>query len=309
MTTILPLWALITFAAAFLQNIRSSLQKHLKGAMGTSGATFVRFAFGMPFAFLYLVLINRLGGAEVPQPNAAFAAWVVVAALGQIFAQALLIHLFSFRNFVVGSAYSRTEPVQAAIFGLLFVGETVSAPTIGAIIVAVLGVMLISIGRTTLSPASLVSALFTRVVGLGLLSGAFFGISAVAYRAASLSLEIPGYERNFLMQAAFTLCVSITLQTLILAAWIFFREREQFARIAAAWKISAIVGLVGATASFGWFAAFTLQNAAMVKTVAQVEMLLVIATSILFFKETITKVEIAGVALITTGIVGLLWAA
>ena len=45
-------WIVITIAAAFIQNIRSSLQKHLKGAMGTTGATFVRFGFGAPFALV-----------------------------------------------------------------------------------------------------------------------------------------------------------------------------------------------------------------------------------------------------------------
>ena len=46
----MSLWIPITIAAAFLQNVRSALQKHLKGVMGTTGATFVRFGYGFPFA-------------------------------------------------------------------------------------------------------------------------------------------------------------------------------------------------------------------------------------------------------------------
>ena len=38
----MELWIPITIAAAFLQNLRSAGQKHLKSVMGTSGATFVR---------------------------------------------------------------------------------------------------------------------------------------------------------------------------------------------------------------------------------------------------------------------------
>ena len=41
----MEIWVLITIAAAFFQNVRSAMQKHLKGRMGTTGATFVRFGF------------------------------------------------------------------------------------------------------------------------------------------------------------------------------------------------------------------------------------------------------------------------
>src|SRR5690606_32864202 len=104
----MELWIPITIAAAFLQNLRSAAQKHLKAVMGTTGATFVRFGFGLPFALLFLWGLSGLGGYAVPAPNVTFLGWVLVGALGQIGATFLLIHLFSFRNFAVGTAYSRT---------------------------------------------------------------------------------------------------------------------------------------------------------------------------------------------------------
>ena len=122
----MSLWIPITIAAAFLQNVRSALQKHLKGVMGTTGATFVRFGFGFPFSLAFVYILNRFAGYPIPAANARFLIWTVVGGLTQIFATALLIHLFSFRNFAVGTAYSRTEPAQAAVFGLLFLGETVT---------------------------------------------------------------------------------------------------------------------------------------------------------------------------------------
>src|SRR5690349_12181525 len=119
-------WVLITIAAAFLQNVRSAMQKHLKGVMGTTGATFVRFGFGLPFAFLYLVVLWQVVGRPLPVPNGTFFLWAVIGGLAQIAATFLLVHLFSFRNFAVGTAYSRTEPAQAALFGLIFLGEKAS---------------------------------------------------------------------------------------------------------------------------------------------------------------------------------------
>jgi drug/metabolite transporter (DMT)-like permease len=297
-------WALITVAAAFLQNVRSTLQKHLRAVMGTTGATFVRFGFGLPFAFLYLALLAVMGGYGLPVPPAIFWSWVVVGGLAQIIATALLIHLFSHRNFAVGTAYSRTEPAQAAVFGLIFLGDRVSAPALAAIAVSLIGVMVISVARAPFSPAALVTSLFTRTAGIGLTSGTAFGIAAVAYRAASLSLAGP----NFIVQAAVTLLATIAFQTIIMLAWIALRQPGELRRIRAAWKISALVGFVGATASFGWFMAMTLQSAAIVKALAQIEMIFAFASSALFFREHVNRLEIAGCALIVAGILLLmLW--
>lgn len=297
-------WVLITIAAAFIQNIRTTLQKHLKGAMGTTGATFVRFGFGVPFAALFVAVLHVGAGYPVPAPGGAFLFWVVVAGLAQIAAQVLLLVLFSHRNFVVGNAYSRTEPAQAALFGLIFLGDRASAGTLAAIAVSVIGVLLISVVRTGAAAGSLWRGLLTRSAAIGLASGAFFGVAAVGYRAASLALGGP----NFMMQGATTLLWAISFQSIIMLAWMIWRDNGDLARIAAAWKLSLATGLVGATASFGWFMAMTLQQAAVVKAVAQVEMLFALATSIAIFKERITAIELAGVALIVGGIVGVLLA-
>ncbi len=298
----MELWIPITIAAAFLQNLRSVGQKHLKGVMGTTGATFVRFGFGLPFAAFYVLLLNRIAGYAFPAMPPEFFGWVVVGGLGQITATFLLVHLFSFRNFAVGTAYSRTEPAQAALFGLVFLGETVTAGTLMAIAVSVFGVMLISVAHTALTARNLVATTFSRTALIGLASGTCFGVSAVAYRAASLSLGGP----NFTMQAAVTLLVVITFQTLVMAAWMIARDRAELGRIAAAWKPSLFVGFVGATASFGWFMAMTLQQAAVVKALAQIEMIFTFASSVFFFKERINRFETAGCLLIVGGILLLL---
>src|SRR5690606_7616481 len=197
----MELWIPITVGAAFLQNLRSAAQKHLKKVMGTTGATFVRFGFGFPFVLLLVFLLNRLALYPVPAPNAAFFGWAVVGALGQIGATFLLIHLFSFRNSAVGTAYSRTEPARAAIFGLIFLGEQVTAGALAAIAISVFGVMLISVAHEDKNWRSLFRSVGSRNALIGLASGTLFGISAVSYRAASLSLGV----HNYLMQAAVTL--------------------------------------------------------------------------------------------------------
>jgi len=300
----LELWIPITIAAAFLQNLRSAAQKHLKGVMGTTGATFVRFGFGVPFALLFVFVLNRFAGYSLPTPNASFLAWAMLGGVMQILATFLLIHLFSFRNFIVGTAYSRTEPAQAALFGLLFLGEAATGGVLAAIAISVFGVMLISVARGEVSWRSLFTSLGSRNAVIGLSSGTAFGVAAVAYRAASLSLGGP----NFMMQAAVTLAFVIVFQTVLMAAWMLWKDRDEIARIAKAWKPSLFVGLVGASASFGWFMAMTLQQAAVVKALAQVEMIFTLLSSAWFFREHINRMELVGSALIVGGILVLLLA-
>lgn len=295
-------WIAITISAAFVQNIRSSLQKHLRGKMGTAGATFVRFGFGVPFAYLFLALSLSGTATTIPVPNIEFVLWIVLAAIGQILAQVLLIILFTQRNFAVGSAYIRVEPVMAAAFGIALLAEAPSIPVVLAVVVSVVGVLLITMARSSENVWSLAKALGKREAQLGLGSAAIFGFTAVAYRGASLSLGGP----NYLVQGGVTLCIAITFQTLLVAAWIYLKDRQDFANIFRTWKTGLAVGFVGALASFGWFTAMTLEQAAAVKAVAQIEMLFAFATTYFFFKEQMNLREVAGCLLIVAGVLVLM---
>lgn len=294
----MELWIPITIAAAFLQNLRSAAQKHLKSVMGTTGATFVRFGFGLPFALVYLWLLHVGAGYRIPTINPTFLFCVFIGAFAQISATFLLIHLFSYRNFAVGTAYSRTEPAQAAVFALIFLGERLTAGAVAAIVISVFGVMLISVAHMQMTWRNLVGSLFARNSLIGLASGTLFGVSAVSYRSASLALEGP----NFMMQAAMVLVFTLSIQTIAMGGWMAWRDRAEIGRIAKAWKVALFTGFVGATASFGWFMAMTLQQAAVVKALAQVEMLFTFAASVFFFKEKINRIETAGCILIVAGI-------
>lgn len=291
-------WILITIGAAFVQNIRSSLQKHLRGQMGTAGATFVRFGFGIPFALLFLAVSLYATGSRLPEIPAIFFGWIVVAALAQIFAQVLLIVLFTMRNFAVGSAYIRVEPVIAAAFGFILLAEAPTIPVVLAVVISVVGVLLITMAHSHVGIWSLAAAIRKREAQIGLASAALFGLAAVGFRGASLSLGGP----NFLVQGGVTLCVAITFQAVILAVWMGIKDPGEFGRIALKWKTSAMVGFVGALASFGWFTAMTLEQAAAVKAVAQIEMLFAFATTSYVFKELMNKREVIGCLLIVCGV-------
>ena len=300
----MELWIPITLAAAFCQNLRSALQKYLKGRLSTSGATFSRFCYAFPFALLYLAALTGLLGLELPVPNLTFAAFTVLGGIAQIVATALLVYLFSFHNFAVGTTYSKTETVQTAVFGVVVLGEPIGWMATFAIVVSLVGVMTLSVSRSELRLRRLLTAWTDRAALIGIASGTFFGISAVSYRAASLSLGGEG----FLVQAAYTLACVTVLQTIVMAAYIGWREPGQLARVLRAWPVAALVGLSGMLASAGWFSAMTIKNAAYVRALGQVELVFTFVASIVFFKERTSAVELAGIALVVGGLLMLVWA-
>ena len=298
----MELWVPVTLAAAFMQNLRSALQKHLKGSLSTSGATFCRFIYAVPLALAYVALLGEGFGFEWPDPNPRFALFAMVGGVTQITATALLVYLFSLRNFAVGTTYSKTETVQAAVFGLVILGEPVSLAAALAIGISLVGVMLISVAKSRLTLRNLFLGWTGRAAFIGVLSGTFFGLSAVAYRAASLSLGGEG----FLMQAAFTLACVVVFQTAVMAVWIRLREPGELSRVIGRWRVASLVGVSGMLGSAAWFTAMTLENAAYVRAVGQIELVFTFIASYFFFRERSTALELVGIVLIVAGIVILL---
>jgi drug/metabolite transporter (DMT)-like permease len=299
----MELWIPITIAAAFMQNLRSALQKHLQGRLGTRGASFVRFGYGFPIAVAYVMSLHVLVGYPFPALNWSFALWAVIGGLAQIFATMMLVYLFSLRNFAIGTAYSKTEPVQAAIFGFVLLGEKLGPGSVAAIIVGVIGVMLISMAKLPLSWRNLLIALTGRTALIGIASGAVFGISAVAYRSAALSLAGPGP----VMQAAVTLACVTTFQTLFMLVWMFWKDKAEIVEVLRTWRSSSLVGLAGVLGSAGWFTAMALQQVAYVRALGQIELVFTFMASYFLFHERVNRMELCGCLLILCGILGLIF--
>ena len=298
------LWIPLTIAAAFFQNLRSALQKHLKAHLSTGGATYVRFFYAWPFAVLYVWGLNEFGGFAIPAVNATFLVYCLLGGLSQIIFTFLLVWMFSFRNFATGTIYSKTETVQVAILGLLILGDPLSIAAGAAILISLIGVMALSVAGTKITPASLIASLGEKTTLIGLTCGAFLGASVVLFRGGALSLGGEG----FIMQAAFTLAVSVVFQTVMMGAYLAVRERGQLKAVIAHWRPSLSVGVAGALASIGWFSAFTLQNAAYVRALGQIELIFTIIVSAVIFREKIKSQEIVGIAFIIIGILILLLA-
>jgi drug/metabolite transporter (DMT)-like permease len=295
------LWAVFTLIAAAAQTVRNATQRELTGRLGTVGATHVRFLFGLPFACLFLIGVITIGGAALPHPGMVFGPWVLAGALFQIAATALMLAAMGERSFVVAIAYIKTEPVQVALFGLVFLGDHVTPSMALAIVLATCGVVVMSLKAGTKSGVSRGDMVPTV---LGLSAGACFALSAIGYRGAILSLHDP----SFVMAATFTVTVGLAIQTALLTGWLVLRDRAVLVAIFRAWRPSLFAGFMGALASQFWFLGFATATAASVRTLALVEVLFAQAISRFVFKQPVSAREGAGIVLIVVGVALLVWA-
>lgn len=292
------LWIAVTVWAAFAQTIRNAAQRHLTAELGTLGATLVRFLYGLPFAALWLAGVTWALEASLPQANVAFTAWVALGAVSQIAATALLLRTMRARNFALGVAYSKTEVLQVAIFGVVFLGDPLGLPAALAVASGTAGVLLLSPADRERPLATLLTGWTSPTAMLGLACGALFALSAVGFRGAILALP----ESGFLVAAAFTLLVAQALQSVLLGGWLLVREPQVVRRVFRAWRISLFAGFMGAAASAGWFTGFALTPAANVRTLGLIELVFSYAVSRRFFRERLSRVELAGMALLALGV-------
>lgn len=294
-------WAVFTVIAAAAQTVRNAAQRQLTGTLGTVGATHVRFLFGFPFALLFLAVVAALGG-PLPRPPAEFWPWVVAGALTQIVATALMLAAMGERSFLAVIAYTKTEPVQVALFGLLVLGDRVTAPMAAAILIATVGVVLMSVKPGKSSGKSGEGFGGARPMLLGLSAAAFFALSAVGFRGAILALDAP-----WLTAATLTLALGLCFQAAVLSLFLAIRDRAVLLAIVRAWRGSLLAGFMGAFASQFWFLAFALTSAANVRTLALIEVLFAQGVTRFAFRQRTAPREFLGIALIVAGVVLLLW--
>jgi drug/metabolite transporter (DMT)-like permease len=287
------LWIPATIAASLLQTARNLTQRSLTDIIGVVGATQVRFLFGLPFALLFLVIVCALLGRLPPALNSATLGYTLWGALTQIAATALMLAAMRVNSFAVTTAYTKTEPVQVALFGALLLGDQLGWPKFAAIVFATIGVIVVS-----WKPGEKLSAAGLRPAVLGITAGAFFALSAIGFRGAILALP----EGGFMIRATTILALGLFLQTVILTVYMVVADRRALMLSLRNWRRSLSAGFLGAAASQCWFIGFSLTSAANVRTLALIEVPLAQVASRRIFSENTSRREILGMAMIVIGV-------
>jgi drug/metabolite transporter (DMT)-like permease len=291
--SIATLWIPFTIIAALGQVARNAMQRQLTGPLGTWGATNIRFLFGFPFSILFFAMVIAVSGDHVPWPTAMFWPWLLLGALSQIVGTGLMLLAMNDRSFVVTTAYLKTEAIQTAIFGFVFLGDHLTLLKVIAILIATAGVVI-----AALRPGVAKGFAHLKPTLTGLAAAAAFALSAVGFRGAVI--VVPGV--SFVTAASYTLVLGLFLQTLILTIYLLARAPDVLRKIMALWRPSMFAGFVGAFASQFWFLAFALTAAANVRTLALVEVLFAQGVAYYSFKQPLSVRELFGIALIVVGV-------
>ncbi|MCD0417453.1 MAG: EamA family transporter [Rhodopseudomonas sp.] len=293
MFTVASLWIPFTLVAAAGQVARNAMQRSLTGPLGTWGATNIRFLFGFPFSLLFFAGVMVATGDAMPSPGLEFWPWLLLGALSQIAATGMMLAAMNERSFVVTTAYLKTEAIQTAIFGFVFLGDHLNLWKVVAILIATVGVVV-----TALRPGAARGLVSLRPTLLGLSAAAAFALSAVGFRGAIIVVP----DVTFVTAATFTLVFALGVQTLVLTIYLLARAPQVLRDILRLWRPSMLAGFVGAAASQFWFLAFALTAAANVRTLALIEVLFAQAVAYYSFKQPVALREVLGIILIVLGV-------
>jgi drug/metabolite transporter (DMT)-like permease len=293
MFSVASLWIPFTIIAALGQVARNAMQRSLTGPLGTWGATNIRFLFGFPFSIIFFIVVVLVSGDRVPWPTVSFWPWLLLGALSQIVATGLMLVVMNDRSFAVTTAYLKTEAIQTAIFGFVFLGDHLTWLKVVAIVIATIGVVI-----TALRPGGEKGFAEVRPTIIGLIAAAGFALSAIGFRGAIIT--VPGV--SFVTAASYTLVWGLFVQTLVLTIYLLARAPTVLRSILGLWRPSMLAGFMGAFASQFWFLAFALTAAANVRTLALVEVLFAQAVSHYSFKQPMSAREGFGILLIVVGV-------
>ena len=282
------MWILVTLAAAGFQIARTSEQHRLRGLLGVAEAGYVRFVYAFPLAVIVSSIWFATEGV-LPTPELEFWLWVLTAGVLQIMATMALLHAFRLRDFAVGTVYSKTEVLFVSGASALFLGESIGwLGWVGAV-VCLAGVAALA-ARGDVS--SILSAGLDPASWYGMAAALGFGITAVGIRAASTSLEGAAVDR-----AAITLTAILGIQTLVQGTALVVSPSSSILRVFRSWRRAIGVAVLSLLGSAAWALAMTLENAAKVRTLGQVEIVLAFAIGIAVHGETHRRGEyVAGIA-------------
>jgi drug/metabolite transporter (DMT)-like permease len=294
-----PLWIPITIAAALCQNIRTTMQQKIRGILSVDGANFVRYLYGAPLALSALAFLVWGTDRNLPTITWMFLLLVTIAGVAQIVATSLMIHAFSLRNFAVGTVYSKTEMVFVALYATFIAGEPLELGAWVGILICLGGVAILSVRGKFSDVRGVLADLTHKGARYGILSGAIFAIAAGTIREASKQLP----EGDFLVRGITVLACMNTIQVVLMGLYLARRDRPQLGKVWHNWRSSIWVGIFSVMGSAGWALATTLENAALVRAVGQIELVFTFISSRLVLKERPSLGEWIGSLLVIGGVV------
>ncbi len=289
------MWIFFTFLAASMQAWRNAFQSELSKEVKVAGVTLARFLWAGPIAGLYLLMLYLWQPVGLPEISLVFSLYVLGASAMQIVATALMVKLFKLKNFAVGAGLAKSEALVAAILGVLFFGTQLSLLGWLGVMIGGVAIFLMS-SRRGLKDISLQTAL------IGLACGSAFALTSLWVREASLNLDLP-----FPHRAAWVLLFVITIQTIVLLAYIYASDKQTLTALWQRPKLTLLTSTTSCLGSIGWFSAMSLQAVPYVKTLGQIEVFFTLMIAMFWLKQKVKIKEVFALVLIAVAAILVMW--
>jgi drug/metabolite transporter (DMT)-like permease len=291
----MAIWLPATIFGGFFQSWRTAVQQRVRAELSVNAAGLVRYLYGFPTALLLLWVYTAWHHTRLPEIDPSFLPFALAAGIVQVIATNLLIMSFGYRNYVVGTAYAKTEAVQGAFLAMIMLGELLSPLTWLGVAVGVAGVIVLSTNGERLHVRQLVQP--AALCGLG--AGFLFALTSIFVKRATFALQTGDKVHAALM----TLVTVLLLQTVMQGSYILLRERDQVHKIFRSWRVSGQVGVLAALGSACWFTAFATAPVALVRAVGQVEVIFTLLFGRFYLKEPLSRTELIGLLTVGIGVV------
>jgi drug/metabolite transporter (DMT)-like permease len=205
---------------------------------------------------------------------------------------------FGERNFVVGTAYAKTEAAQGAVISWALLNDALSPLAWLGVVSGVIGIMLLSTGGKRMRPGEFIRALGAPAARYGLASGFFFALTAVAIRRATMDVT----TSDPISAALVALAITVTMQTVMQGAYLAWHEPAQMRAVFTSWRISGQVGLLSSLGSAFWFTGFATAPIALVRIVGQIEIVFTLGLAHYYLREPLKRSEVTGLLLVVSGV-------
>ncbi len=294
------LWALLAAMAATFQVVRNALARQLSGRVSTALTSWARFAWNLPFSGSLVALLIALHGP--PTLSWAFFGWCAATAATQLLANLALVEAFRSASFSQSIALHKLEVVLGALIGITLFAEFPSAVGWVGVVVSTIGVFLINPGRAGTAWRNRLH--LDRGAILALLCATLLALAGfVLKEAVSEFARInPRVGSGRFEAAAHSVFHTTWIEVVVLSALIAVRGAHEFRDAVREMRTMVGIGFASFCGSLCWFWAYSLALVAYVRAVGQIEAVLSVLISLYIFREAETRRQIPGIAVVTIGI-------
>jgi drug/metabolite transporter (DMT)-like permease len=263
------LWIVLALGSALFQVLRNMVMKRLGHALDETINVWGRFTFILPFAAIGLLTHG------LPEMKPGVWLYCLLFAVTQIAGTQCLALALNVAEISLVTALWKLSVLLLVVWGVFTLGESPSALGLVGVVVSVLGVYLLNVERSRISPWAPLVALVRDPGQRYTLGAAFFYAPSVVLIKKIALLSSP----TFAVFGGYLFCSAI------ITPFAVYRSRRHFSQIGKYWWSFVALGAFAAISTELGTAAYTMTVSSYVESVKQLELVMALVIGYLVFGE------------------------